>query len=119
MILINLLTRIYNYVSLLIPYLVFNFQKSSNSNNYELPLLLLDGLWEVRFKSILVITLCEVLWLNFRTQGEHLDCQFLLETARFLVICLSPINPINGLLLAGSGWCAWYEMLWPQGRRAL
>ena len=119
MILINLLTRIYNYVFLLIPYSVFTFQKSSNSNNYQLLLLLLDGLWEVRFKSILVITLCEVLWLNFRTRGEHLDSQFLLESARFLVICLSPINPINGLLLAGFGWCAWYEMLWPQGRRAL
>ena len=119
MILINLLTRIHNYVSLLKPYSVFTFQKSSNSNNYQLLLLLFDGLWEVRFKSILLITLCEVLWLNFRTREEYLDSQFLLESARFLVIGLSPINPINGLLLAGSRWCAWYEMLWPQGRRAL
>lgn len=119
MILINLLTRIHSYVSLLKPYSVFTFQKSSNSNNYQLLLLLFDGLWEVRFKSILLITLCEVLWLNFRTREEYLDSQFLLESARFLVIGLSPINPINGLLLAGSRWCAWYEMLWPQGRRAL
>ena len=58
MILINLLTRIYNYVSLLTPYSVFTFQRSLNSNNYELLLLLFDGLWEVRFKSILVLTMC-------------------------------------------------------------
>ena len=50
--------------------------------------------------------------LNSGTQGEHLDSQFLWETARFLVICLSPINPINvpsgvrGLRCCGQKGCA-------------
>ena len=45
-----------------------------------------------------------MLWLSYRTWGEHLNIQLWWGTARLVVICLCPINPLNGLL---SVRCLW------------
>ena len=55
-----------------------------------------------------------MLWLNYRTWGEHLATQVLWRTARLVAICLGPTNPLNGLLSVRSMWCEGHEILWPQ-----
>ena len=55
-----------------------------------------------------------MLWLNYRTSGEHLTTQILWGTAQLAVICLGPTNPLNGLFSVRSMWCEAHEILWPQ-----
>ena len=51
-----------------------------------------------------------MLWLNYRTQRKHLATQLWWVTAQLVfLICLGPINPLNGLLAVCSRWCAMYE----------
>ena len=38
----------------------------------------------------------------------------LMGNYQLLVICLGPINPLNGLLSVRSRWCARHEILWPR-----
>ena len=52
-----------------------------------------------------------MLRLNSGTRGEHLPTQFCWAASRLIVTCLSPINPVNGLLLFCSKWCAGHELL--------
>ena len=59
-----------------------------------------------------------MLWPNYRTSGEHLTTQILWRTAQLAVICLGPINPLNGLFSVRSMWCGGHEILWPWKTRA-
>ena len=46
----------------------------------------------------------------------HLATQLRWATARLVVLCFSPIQLVNGLLLVCSRWCMGHEMLQPQGK---
>lgn len=88
----------------------FSFQGPSNSNNEESLLLLFDSLWKVKVRYIVfhLNVLVKSKW-NFGKRGQHFATQF--WWTRLVVTCLSPIDPVNGLLIVRFRWCPRLEML--------
>ena len=60
--------------------------------------------------------LFKLLSLNCRSWEKHLVTQFSWVNFRPVVICLDPINPLNGLFSVRFRWCAGPEILWLQER---
>ena len=46
-------------------------------------------------------------------RGEHLGTQLSCVTARLVVTCLRPINPVNSLVIGRSRSYVGHELLWP------
>ena len=51
-------------------------------------------------------------WLKTGTQKEYLSTQLWWVTAQLIITCLSPINPVDPLLISRSRSCNGHEMLW-------
>ena len=60
-----------------------------------------------------------MLSLNCRRRGKHIATPVGWVTARLVVICLGPVNPLNGLLSVCPRLCAGHEILWLQVRCVL
>ena len=76
-------------------YSTFTFQRPSNGNNNESKYILL---------------------LESRMQGDFLFTQLSQITSRFVVTCLSPINPVKSLLIVNFQSCVGHDILWLRGR---
>ena len=93
------------YLPIPYSYLAFTFQRTSNSCNNELLLLLFVGLWKVK------IILCLNGSLKFQNAWKAFDYPALIGNCKSCSHSLSPVNPLNGLLLVYYRWCAANKIL--------
>ena len=121
---LNIFTRknIRCYVSLPIPYirpvhttpwLSRGYQTVRIMNHYCYCLMVfrISLEWSLYAKYIV---LCLNASAKLRNARGLYRCPDLIDN--FPTTCLSPINPVNGLLLVSCRWCAGHEILWPRER---